>query len=312
MGLIKTLKEILNKNIECGSEIDNNIVYHFKKKKYLYLDKNIYVREKTACVIVYKYKVCDVIMEGKYRINQESIPETYSRAKIEKMNKNGSKPKKIRVDIYFVNLNTFRYFPYESDVPFRVKSGELGRVKGFLEGNCSVKVLDAGALIKALIIDTGKAKTKEVPEDIGLWIGNKINSLIEKHKIPPDLLLSNQSYVEEIVNTDMVDALDKIGLFVTNVKLKALNFPKKYQSKVNAYIGKHNKNVNRVDIKANFEISSTPNVHVPVEKKVATNYNTMQKVQRSINIQEFKECSKCGKINSAISKICINCGNKLN
>ena len=107
MGFFKKIKQLFNKNIECGSEVDNHIVYYLNKNKYIHLNKNIFVREKCACVIVYKYKVCDILFEGKYRINEESIPETYARAKIEKRKLKGKKTRKIRADIYFVNLKLF-------------------------------------------------------------------------------------------------------------------------------------------------------------------------------------------------------------
>ena len=105
MGFFTSLKNMFNKNVECGDDIlDCMIVAH--KKKTLHLNKNIYIRENNACVIVYRGKVTDVLFNGKFRINGESIPETYNRAKIEKLTKNGAKINKIKkVHIYFVLLN---------------------------------------------------------------------------------------------------------------------------------------------------------------------------------------------------------------
>ena len=73
MGLIGKLKEFFNKNIECGEDLEKHIVFPFVKKKYLYLNKNILVRENSACVIVYKNKVCDVLIVGKYKVNAENV-----------------------------------------------------------------------------------------------------------------------------------------------------------------------------------------------------------------------------------------------
>ena len=93
-----------NKNIECDEELDRHIVFPLKKKKFIYLDKNILVRENTSCVIVYRYRVCDVLMPGKYKVTSDNLPETFLRAKVNKLNKKGAKLKRIRVDIYYVNL----------------------------------------------------------------------------------------------------------------------------------------------------------------------------------------------------------------
>lgn len=311
MGLFSRLKELFNKNIECGSEIDDHIVYFFNKKKFIYLNKNIIVREHSACVVVYKGKMCDVILPGKYKINQAIIPETYSRAKIEKLNKNGAKVKRIRVDLYFVNTDEFKDFAYCSDEPFNVKSSELGRVKGYLQGNCVVRVLDAGQLVKCLIAETGRAKTDEIPKDIGLWIGNKINKKIQKDKIPTNMVLCNQSYVESILNTDLEDAFDKIGIFVKNIKLKAVDFPKKYQAKINDYMSKHKRVVKTHNL--NIPAMGAENA-VFINKNVSNQSslnNTMQSLRNPVNINTFKTCPKCGHQNNINTNFCNNCGNKI-
>lgn len=321
MGLIRKLKEMFNKNIECGNEIVDHVVLPVPKKRWLYLNKNIFVREKNSAVIVYKYRVCDVIYEGKFRLNQDTIPETYSRAKIERINRKGAKVKRIRGDVYYVNLNEFKNFAFESDEPFYVKSGELGRIKGFIEGTCTLKIIDPGALIRALIHDTGKAKLKEIHTDMGLWIGNKINQIVEKNKLPASRILTEQEYVEAVINTEMESALDRIGIFVSNVSLKAVNFPKKYQDKVNAFMSEHKRPVKGFDINANFGVNVSPTTKVMVERSATSvgqkslsatsSTNTMQKTQKPVDLPQFKECKICKKRNTINAKFCIGCGSRL-
>ena len=94
MGIFSRLKELFNKNIECDADMNNHIVFFLKKKKFLYLNKNIIVRDGTNCVVVYKSRVADVILPGKYKINEQIIPETYKRAKVEKFGKRGKSIKK--------------------------------------------------------------------------------------------------------------------------------------------------------------------------------------------------------------------------
>ena len=239
MGFFSKLKELFNKNIECDEDMNNHIVFYLKKKKYLYLNKNIVVRDGTTCVVVFKSRVCDVILPGKYKINEQIIPETYSRAKIEKLNKKGKNIKKIRVDLYFLSSKDFKDFDFSSDEPFFLKSRELGRIRGYMKGSCVVRVLDPAVLIKCLIAETGKEKTEDVNDDIGLWIGNKINKKIEKNKIPIENIIHNNDYVASMINAELEDSFDNIGIFVKNIKLKAIDFPKKYQKKINEYMVSH-------------------------------------------------------------------------
>ena len=88
MGLLNGVKELFNKNIECGEDLDSHIVLFLKSKKYIYIGKNIIVRDNSACVLTYKGRVCDIIMPGKYKIAPDIIPELYSRAKVDKLKKN--------------------------------------------------------------------------------------------------------------------------------------------------------------------------------------------------------------------------------
>lgn len=317
MGIISKLKEIFDKNIECGNEIVDHIVLPWNKKKFIYLNKNIFVREKSSAVIVYKYKVCDVLLEGKYKLNKESIPEIYSNAKIDKKNHSGAKIKKLRSDVYFVNLSEFKDFIFISDMPFVVKSDSLGRVKGYLSGTCTVKVIDSGALIKALINDTGKAKLSEINNDIGLWIGNKINKIIDKNKIPITQVLSEKEYIESIVNEKMQDALDNIGIYIANIKLKSVDFPKRYQSKVNDYLSKNKRIIKNFDVNSAFNSSSVVGADkVTVSSVTHSNFQTnsssaMQMLKKYSKNQSFKVCNTCKKENDINGRFCINCGSKL-
>ena len=80
-------------------------------------------------------------------------------------------------------------------------------------------------------------------QDIGLWVGNKVKKTIEKNKIPIDSLLTDTKSVDSMLNANMEFALDDIGLFASNIRLKALDFPKKYQGKVNKFMMQNKKNI---------------------------------------------------------------------
>lgn len=311
MGFLKNLKELFNKNIECGDEIYDRLVFRIKKNK-LYLSKNIYVREKNACVIVYRGRVCDVIYSGKYRINGDSIPEAYGKAKVEKQTNKGYKIKKIKAEIYYVNLEEIKNFNYISNTPFKSKSSTIGKVKGCISGTCSIKVLDAGSIVRTLISHKGKIKNNKINIKLGLLVGNKINKLIQKHKIPTDMVLNNQDYVERIINTDMQEALDKEGVFVSKVKLKSVNFSKKYQGKVNEYLNTHKKSIPTFNVKKSLGIEEHVDMKVSVSASVqqTTQNNVIQTTKKDPSISDFIVCKVCNKKSVIGAKICINCGTK--
>ena len=311
MGIFSRLKELFNKNIECDADMNNHIVFFLKKKKFLYINKNIIVRDGTNCVVVYKSKVADVILPGKYKINEQVIPETYRRAKIEKFGEKGKSIKKIRVDLYFVSTKEFKDFDFSSDEPFFLKSKEVGRIKGFMKGSCVIRALDPATLIKCLIAETGKESTEDVPQDIGLWIGNKINKKIEKNKIPIENIISNNDFVASLINSELEDAFDNIGLFVNNIKLKAIDFPKKYQKKLNDYLVRSNTTIKPSIVYGNQRVVNTANSRSCQSGQFVSVNNTMQTRDFYPNLRDFKVCGRCGFKNSSNSNNCNNCGNKL-
>ena len=227
-----------------------------------------------------------------------------------------ARKKKIKVDIYFVNTKEFKSFEFKSDEPFVVKSSEMGKMRGLLKGKCNIRVIDPERLLKALIAETGKAKLEEIHEDIGLWIGNKINKTIEKQKVNTNLILTEQEHTQNLLNTYLEDGYDNIGLFVKNIKLKAVDFPKKYQKKANEYISKHTKPVKLYNINSSINSSVANNSYSSQSDNMAKvtierGGSAMQRPQNLSNISSFKVCSRCGVNNGASAKICRNCGNQI-
>lgn len=312
MGLISKLKDLFNKNIECGIEGDMHIVFPLRKKKYLYEKKNIIVRDDFSCVIVYKGKITDVLNPGKYKINKENLPELFDAANIHK--KKGFGAKKIRATVYYVNKREFKDFFFMSDSPFVSKSNEMGKVKGCLQGTCVLKVIDSEQLMRYILSKFTNPKIKGINTLIALLVGNVVNKKIKKLKISPNELLTNAKSLEPVLNTELEDAYDKQGLFVKNIKLKSVNFSKKYKKKVGEYMARHRKmvrsSVNPETRIKPFQYTTTqqPTKTVAVTRTISDNKPTSKVSTAHRPIKSFKVCDRCGAENSLESKICNNCG----
>lgn len=316
MGLISKLKSIFNKNIECGVEAENHIVFPLKKKKYLYTKKNIVVRDGFSCAIVVKGKVTEVLNPGKYKINSENLPETFERAK----KKKSGNLKKIRATVYYVNKREFKDFYFCSDEPFVAKSPETGKIKGFLQGTCTISVVDSAQMMRAVVNHMPKANEKGISDYLSLIIGNGINKRVKKLKIPAGELLSNAQSLEGLINREIEDSYDNIGVFVKNVKLKGINFPRRYKKRVGEYMARHGRVVKPTYIQASK--SDPPVRNVFMEPKVSefvvvekSHNETLggQNATNSENIEVQKQvrCARCGAKNDSGTKICKYCGNTL-
>lgn len=312
MGLISKLKRLFNKNIECGIEAENHMVFPLKKKKYLYVRKNIVVRDGFSCVIVVKGKVTDILNPGKYKINSENLPEAFARVS----RKKSKKIKKIRANIYFINKREFKNFYFCSDEPFVAKSQETGKIKGFLQGTCTVRVVDSLQLMKMVSNKLPKGNEKGIENYISIIIGNGINKKVKKLKIPAGELLSNAQSLEGLINRELEDYYDNVGLFVTNVKLKGINFPKRYKKRVGEYMSKHGKFVKPTFVSTDAVIQSAEIVSkelkeaVTVERQEACQPVTFE-IPKEVKVVEKVSCPRCNGKNDKGSKICKYCGKDL-
>lgn len=313
MGLISKLKKMFNKNIECGIEAENHIVFPLKKKKYLYVKKNIVVRDGFSCIIIIKGKVADILNPGKYKINSENLPETFARVDKKKT----KKLKKIRAGVYFVNKREFKGYYFCSDEPFVAKSQETGKIKGFLQGTCVVRVVDSEQLMRTIANKLPKGNEKGIADYISIIIGNGINKKVKKLKIPAGELLSNAQSLEGLINREVEDQYDKVGLFVTNIRLKGINFPKRYKKRVGEYMSKHGKFVKPTFV-ATDTISQSAEI-VSKELKETVMVDTQQRasqpavfeIPKEVKVVEKITCSRCGGKNEKGGKICKYCGNNL-
>lgn len=298
MGLFSQFKELFNKNIECDEDLDSHILVFLKGKKYLYLGKNIIVRDNSVCVITYKNRVCDVLLPGKYKIAQDSLPECFSMAKVEKQNSKGGNVKKIRVKIFYINTTEFKDFNFDSKKPFSIKSKLIGKVKGCLCGKCTIRIIDPALYVKYLFNHINKFKENNVIECTSALIGNRINKVFEKCKIPFEMMFTDRNKVNSILNTEVEDSFDKQGIFVKNIQLKSVDVLKKYQQKVNEFASNQNQSKKPI-------INEEKNYAIGDSFKIPVRINNENLTSSSI-------CKRCGHKNSPFDQMCTNCGNRLN
>ena len=118
------------------------------------------------------------------------------------------------------------------------------------------------------------------------------------------MLFNSNDKLNTMLNTALEDGYDNVGIFVKNIKLKAINFSKKSQKKINQYLIEHKKF---------FKSSSIVNANWKVEANNASpvvrtsNTNAMQNQQYTPNLNTFKICSRCGFKNNSNAASCRNC-----
>ena len=299
---------MFNKNIDCDDIAYSYIVYRDTTKKMLYYNHNIVVSPDINGVVVCKNRVCDILPVGKYKVTSAALPNTFKRINFEKHEKKYHAPiHKFRAEVYFVNMRERLDFQFSSDEAFFFKNTKFGKVFGYVEGLCNIGVIDPEALAKALLYGEKDIDIMKVNDNIGLWIGNEINKRLEKSKIKFEDMLLNHRLIDEYINRVIVDAFDKIGFVVNDVRIKAFRMAPKVQKKVNEFIATHKAILKNVKL-TNTKATDTMTVNIGNRSSMANGSRNVGTLTISSASSNLPRCKHCGNILK--STICTKCGAK--
>lgn len=266
MGLINYFKKLFNKNIECGAELDGQLIYLFPSSgRIVHINRNIIIPDGYNAVFVVKDKITDVMYPGKHKMDEQTLPQTFNRLNYIKKIRNGKVIRKFKGDVYFVSMNTFRNFNFSSDIPFIIRSHEFGKVKGKCEGACEFTITDSRYAISYLKQSYAYLKKGVAENDFGKIIGNEINRKLERSKMDLLDILNNVSVANDYLGDELNNCFDDIGFRVKDVKLVAIDFDKRIQKKVGDYLA--NKNlVEKKFSQMEFQKMSTNEIDNPILK----------------------------------------------
>ncbi|MBQ9791451.1 MAG: SPFH domain-containing protein [Clostridia bacterium] len=310
MGLFSFLSNMFNKNIDCDDIVYSYVVFRDTTKKVLYYNHNIVVNPEINAVVVCKNKVCDVLPVGKYKITSSSLPNTFKKINFEKHEKKYHAPiHKFKAEVYFVNMRERVSFKFSSDEPFFFKNTKFGKVFGFVDGECTLRVIDSEALCKALLYGEKTIDIMQVNENIGLWIGNEINKRLEKSKIRFEDMLLKHSLIDDYVNDTMSQAFDKLGFTIKDIKIKAFRTSQKTQDLINKFIASHKSLMRKVKL-TNTKSSDVITVSLNRNKSATSNKNSSPVLNYGASSStDVKRCKVCGNI--VKGAVCTKCGAKI-
>lgn len=187
-------------------------------------------------VVVRNGKVLDLVGAGRHRINGSIMPSAFKKLKIGKPSKKGNYRTRFKAQVYFVNLRTFAKFAYVSGNTFHTRSEQFGRVKGYTEGVCELRVEDAEELMKYLLRYLNKLSPKLVNKQIGELVGNEVNKALEKSKLAFAKVLLNPEELKQYFNPAVATNVSEYGILAENVQLNSLQLNKRMQKRVSEFL----------------------------------------------------------------------------
>lgn len=308
MGILKSIKNMFSKNIDC-SEVLENTPFHFfsQKNRVVYVGSNIIVKDGFEAVFVCHDRVTDVLPAGKHSIIATNLPKTFKLLKLLTA-KNGTFASKFKADIYFVSKGRLESVKYVSREPYKSKSKRFGRIKAYAEGVFDMQVEDSKKLISYLLLERPYVLDGDFFNIISSVIGEKVTQkLVESGKGFVELLIDSKEMQNYINNGFEIPYL---GCTISNVKLLSMHVPEKIEKQVAEEISKRRKVVG--DINEIYGSNMDNIMPLITNKAVEENMKVEQVSTISAENDSFKTCISCGAKIDKNDNFCPKCGMRQN
>ena len=314
MGLLAKLKSMFNKNIDCSKQLEGVFFHVIPIAKPITIGSNIIVKEGYQAIFVCKNKVTDILQAGKHKLDNNTIPYTFRRLKLYKINRHGNMPKKFKCDIYFLQKGKVQNFGFSSSQPYIEKSERFGKVYAYNEGVCNFIIEDAQKLLEYLLLEHAYVKDKMAIKDISAIIGNAVNEILEESPLTLESILTENESVYMYINTNIDKKLDFCGLRCDLVKLNSMDVSSKVQKKIDEYLKVQNEykkqfaDSTQLQLK---EVYKSFDMEKNAEIGCATSHeddNTAYLNRGDLSKQPKKQCLYCGNYINLKAKYCEFCG----
>ena len=314
MGLLAKLKSMFNKNIDCSKDLEGVFFHVIPMSKSIPIGCNIIVKDGYRAIFVCKNKVTDILQSGKHKLDNNTIPYTFRRLKLYKIDKHGNMPKKFKCDIYFIQNEKVRDFVFTSSQPYYEKSERFGKLFAQCEGVCDFTIQNPQKLLEYLLLEHAYVKDKRAIIDISSIIGNGVNEILEESPMGFEKILTDTQDVYMYINTNIEKKLQFCGLKCEKVQLNSMEVSSKVQEKIDEYLKIQNEykkqfqDVAQLQFKEvynSFDMKENANLQPALSQEdEIPSYLNRDEVTRNPK----KQCLYCGNYINQRAKFCEFCG----
>lgn len=308
MGIIKKIKAMFSKNIDCSDVLEDKIFHlHTTKNRIITVGANVIVPEGYNAVFVCKNKVTDILPQGKYAIVGINMPKTFKKMHLAKADKRGNFPKKFVGDMYYICTKYVEMLKFDSYRPYKAKCREFGRVVAHSEGTFNIEISEPEKLLKYLLMDRAYITDDLFLELLAGIVGDFVNYTLQNSEYSFHDLVSNKQTVYDYLNAKLNESnpFENFGFRITNLKLEFMKVKPKLQQKVEQVLMEQKEfavgtnqrlktNIFEPEININKdEVISQVRINTNFEPSSNMGYRTCPKCLRKIN-HTARFCEHCG------------------
>jgi len=228
MGFFTKFKMLFNKSIAILPHQRGDLVSFVKLKNGMVkIGTELVVEKDYNLVIVYYNRVCDVLKEGIYKIDEVSTPKLFRFSKAYFTKRGLFTANTIKADAYYINLNTFKHNIFKTPERIIAYNGDE-KVKIKLDGNFTLQVVDAEKLMRALCSDYAIIRNKKTMKEIRSTVGFDVSKILNSKNFSLADYMANKEKIVEALNQEVNINIEKYGLMATDFFINKVILPKKY------------------------------------------------------------------------------------
>lgn len=228
MWLFDKIKKMLDKSIAMQEEDKTNLITYVKLKgATLKIGQEITVDTGYNLVSVYYNHFCDVLGEGKHKLDEATLPRMYRLFYNLKRKKDEEISNKIEdADLYFIKLSEMKLFVRTGKICF-MSNGE--KVKARLKCDIKYDICDVAKFMDYFAEEFAILKNDKVVEEIQYFLKEKIENFL--YKTDFDGLFLKKEEVERMLLSKLQELKNDLGIEVKEISIKDVEVPKKYLGK---------------------------------------------------------------------------------
>lgn len=197
------------------------------KKGRIYFGTQIKIPRKFALVFISNKDILDTLYEGDTNINIKMLPKATKKLGLYKVDKKCRGPKYFEVDGYFVNLNMFEGFKWETTEYTDLEDKDYGEYKSSCFGELDFKVNAPEKLLKYISSELEIIYANQVEKLISNYINERIVRILNKANPTAKSLYLKDQCLMKLIYEKLAELLNEIGIDLDGISLTETRFPPK-------------------------------------------------------------------------------------
>lgn len=178
------------------------------------------VREGQVAVFINEGELADIFGPGTYTLTTQNVPIL---ATLKGWKYGFNSP--FKAEVYFVNTRQFTDLKWGTMNPIMLRDPEFGPVRLRAYGTYAIRVVDAGAIVKAVAGTNARLTIDGLTDQIRNFIVSRFSESLGEAKIPALDLAANYSELGAVLATYMKPAIVQYGIELTALLIENISLP---------------------------------------------------------------------------------------